>query len=309
MKILITGGAGFIGSHLVDKLMRTNNELVVLDNLSSGRKENIGKYFRNKKFKLHKVDLLNDDITKYFSGVDEIWHFAANPIVRITSENTDLHVKQGILVTYKILEAMKKNDVKRIMFASSSTVYGEAKIPTPESHTTLPISLYGASKLSCEAIISAYCHTFGFQAWIFRFANVIGPRLSHGIIFDFVNKLKKNEKELEILGDGNQKKSYIFVNDCIEAMLLLKNKSNEKINVFNVGSEDWITVKEIAKIVCDKTNLNPKFKFTGTDRGWKGDIPLMLLDISKLKKLGFKPKHNSKEAVIKTVESILEQNA
>jgi UDP-glucose 4-epimerase len=305
MKILVTGGAGFIGSHLVDKLTEQGKEVIVLDNLSSGRKEFIQQHFGSSRFNFYQVDLLTDELDKYFKDIDEVWHLAANPDVRAALKNTRIDIDQNILVTYNILEAMRKNGVKRILFTSSSTVYGEAKqIPTPENYAPLfPISLYGATKLACEALISAYCHTFDMSAVIFRLANVIGPRSTRGVIYDFINKLKKNPNELEILGDGNQKKSYLYIDDCINGMLIGAKNANKRIEIFNLSSEDWITVKEIGEIVCKKLKLKPKFSFTGGKRGWKGDVPLMLLDISKIKNLGWKARHNSVKAIRVTLES------
>lgn len=302
MRILVTGGAGFIGSHLVDKLIKEGNEVIALDNLSSGKKEFIQQHFINSKFKFYEVDLLTDKIDTYFLNVDEVWHLAANPDVRAALHDTRIDINQNILVTYNVLEAMRKNDVKKIVFTSSSTVYGEAKqIPTPEDYAPLlPISLYGASKLACETLISAYCHTFDMKAVIFRLANIVGQMPTHGVIYDFVQKLRKNPNKLEILGDGNQKKSYLYIDDCIEAMLLA-NIFKKPVEIFNIGSEDWITVKEIAEIIAKKMNSSPKFKFTGGERGWKGDVPFMLLDVSKIKKLGWKPKHSSKQAIFKSV--------
>ncbi|MFH7918183.1 MAG: NAD-dependent epimerase/dehydratase family protein [Candidatus Aenigmatarchaeota archaeon] len=307
MKILITGGAGFIGSHLVDKFIRMKSEVIVLDNLSTGNIEFIQEHLNKPNFKFYKVDLL-DRIEDYFRDVDEVWHLAANPNVRIIDPK--IHFEQNILATKSVLEAMRKNDVKKIFFTSSSTVYGEAissikSVPIKEDSPTNPISLYGASKLASEALIQAYCHVYDFQAWIFRLANIVGPRLTHGVIFDFINKLRKNPNKLEILGDGNQKKSYLFIEDCIRGMMILRRKGKERVNIFNIGNEDWISVKSIAKIICKKLNLRPKFKFTGGDRGWKGDVPLMILDISKAKKFGFKPKYDSEKAVIKAVKGMI----
>jgi UDP-glucose 4-epimerase len=306
MRILITGGAGFIGSHLVDKLIEQGNEVIVLDNLSTGRKENIEQHLNSSKFQFYQVNILTDKIDNYFKNIDEVWHLAANPDVRAALINPKVDVDQNILVTFNILEAMRKNNVKRILFISSSTVYGEARqIPTPENYSPLiPISLYGASKLACEALISAYHHTFVMSAIIFRLANIIGPRLTHGVICDFINKLKQNPNKLEILGNGNQKKSYLYVDDCIDAMLLANEKVRSDFEIFNVGNNDWITVKQIAKIVCKKLNLQPILNFTGGKQGWKGDIPLMLLDIGKIKKFtDWKPKINSYNAIQRTLNS------
>jgi UDP-glucose 4-epimerase len=307
-KILVTGGAGFIGSHLVDRLIE-KNRVIVLDNLSSGKIEFINPHFNNPNFEFYQVDLLVDDIFKYFENVDEVWHLAANSNVRIALKNTKIDIEQNILATHNVLEAVKASNVKRIIFTSSSTVYGEAELlPTPENYSPLlPISLYGASKLSCEALISAYCHSFGIKAVIFRLANIIGPRLTHGIIFDFVNKLKQNKDELEVLGDGNQMKSYLHLSDCIEAMLMGVEKSQKQIEIYNIGSKDWISVKRIAEIVSEEMGLTPKFNFTGEERGWKGDVPKMLLDISKIEKLGFKIKHDSDVAIRKSAQETLQK--
>ena len=297
--VLVTGGAGFVGSHLVDRLL-AENEVVVLDNLSTGRRE-----FVSPKAELIKVDLLSDRIEDFLAGKEIIFHLAANPEVRLGALDPKVHLEQNLIVTHRVLEAMRKNGIRKIVFTSTSTVYGEAPIPTPEDYGPLiPISLYGASKLAAEALISSYCHTFGFKAWIYRFANVIGQRSSHGVIYDFIQKLRANPEELEILGDGNQTKSYIYIDDCIEAMLC-GLKAEERVNIFNIGSEDQITVKEIAGIVSREMGLSPRFKFTGGRRGWKGDVPVMLLSIEKLKKLGWRPKYNSREAVRKVVREML----
>ncbi len=308
-KILVTGGAGFIGSHLVDRLIEENHEIIVLDDLSTGKKEFIEQHFNNPHFKFYKVNLVSDDIDKYFKDVDEVWHLAANADVRSALKDTSKDIQNNIIATYRVLEAMRKNCVKKIFFTSSSTVYGEAKkIPTTENYSPLkPISLYGATKLSCEALISAYSHIFGISGIIFRLANIIGPRSTHGVIYDFIRKLKQNPNELEILGDGNQKKSYMYIEDCINAFLLVREKISSDFEVFNVGNDDWLTVKEIAEIVCGVLGVNPVFKFTGGKQGWKGDVPLMFLDIKKLRSLGFKLKYNSREAVKKTVNALVNE--
>ncbi len=307
MKALVTGGAGFIGSHLVDELIRHGRTVRVLDNLSAGKEEFIEHHFNNPNFEFLKTDLLKDDIDKYFKGVKRVFHLAANPEVRIGAENTSIDLEQNVLVTHKVLEAMRKERVKSIVFTSSSTVYGEADIPTPENYTPLrPISLYGASKLACESMISAYCHTFGMNAVVLRLANVIGKRSTHGVTRNFVDSLKKNPNELKILGNGLQNKSYIYITDFIKVMLLAVDNSEKPFDVFNIGSEDQVDVRRIAEIVSQEMGLNPKFAFAGGNRGWKGDIPVMLLDISKIKKLGWKPEYSSEEAVRKTAGDLLE---
>lgn len=305
-KVLVTGGAGFIGSHVVDRLAKMGNSIVVLDNLSSGRREFISQHLKKKNFKFIQTDLLSKESSDYFKGIEEVWHLAANPDVRIGIEDTRIHLEQNVIATYNVLEAMRENDVKKIIFTSTSTVYGEAKqIPTPEDYTPMiPISLYGASKLACEALISSYVHTFEMQAWIYRFANVIGRRSTHGVIYDFINKLRANPRELEILGDGNQTKSYIYIDDCIDAMFT-GLKAREKLNIFNIGSSDTIKVKRIAEIVCEAMNLKPSFKYTGGDRGWRGDVPYMFLDCTRLNRLGWRPKFSSEEAVKLTARELL----
>ncbi len=305
-KVLVTGGAGFIGSSLVDKLMLLDYRVKVIDNLSSGRKENINYHLNRDSFEFIEADLLKDDISQYFEGVDEVWHLAANPNVKSGLSNTKDMIDQNILVTYNVLEAMRKNNVKKINFTSSSVVYGESKtIPTPENYSPLmPISLYGASKLASEAIISAYSSSFGIKGTIFRLANVVGPRSDHGVIHDFIMKLGENKNTLKILGDGNQKKSYIYVDDCVEAMVLASN-SKDDVGVFNVGSDDYIDVKEIAEAVSKAMGLQPVLEFGSEDRGWKGDVPVMLLATDKIKSLGWKLNYNSLEAVKLTAEKIV----
>ncbi len=301
MRILVTGGAGFIGSHVVDKLIEMGNEVTIYDNLSSGNIEYI-----NENAEFIKLDLVYDIQKMKLDEFDEVWHIAANPDVRIGEISPAEIYENNIQATYNLLEAMREAGVEKIVFTSTSTVYGEAKIPTPEEHPTYPISIYGASKLACEALILSYCHTFDMQSWIYRFANVIGKRSNHGVIVDFIQKLIKNPNKLEILGDGEQNKSYIYIDDCVEAMMH-GLRANEKVNIFNIGSNDQIKVKRIAEIVSKAMGLNPKFVFTGGKRGWKGDVPVMFLSNERLKKLGWRPKYNSEEAVKRAVEDLLEE--
>ncbi|KPU63885.1 UDP-glucose 4-epimerase [Thermococcus sp. EP1] len=314
MKILVTGGAGFIGSHLVDRLMEDGHEVRVLDDLSAGSLENLKQWIDHERFEFMQGDLRRRDVCeKAVKGVDAVFHLAANPEVRIGTQSPELLYETNVLITYNLLEAIRKEDVKALAFTSSSTVYGEAKrIPTPEDYGPLePISVYGGAKLAAEALIAGYAHTFDIKAVVFRLANIIGKRSNHGVIYDFINKLKANPDRLEILGDGTQRKSYLHVSDTIEAMLYLFKeflKEDKIYDAYNIGSEDWITVTEIAEIVSKEMGLTPEFYFTGGvdgGRGWKGDVKIMLLSIEKAKAKGWKPKMNSREAVERTVKELL----
>jgi UDP-glucose 4-epimerase len=314
-KIFITGGAGFIGSHLVDQLCKDKKEVIVFDNLSSGKLENIERWMKKSNFNFVREDLLNPvSILKPLSECETVFHLAANPEVRVGTVDPKVHYEQNITATFNLLEAVRKVDcVKNFVFASSSTVYGEAeKIPTPEDYAPLkPISIYGASKLASEALITSYACTYGFTATIYRLANIIGPRTQHGVIYDFINKLSKNPKKLEILGDGAQRKSYLYIDDCIDAMLTPVSHANDKVEIYNVGSEDQVNVKEIADIICQEMGLRDvEYVYTGGvdgGRGWRGDVKVMLLCIEKIKSLGWKPKLNSRQAVQKTVKAILHE--
>ena len=309
-KILVTGGAGFIGSHIVDRLMKTECEVVVFDNLSSGKMEFIVDHLNKTNFSLIEGDLLNtDEIDAACNGVDFVYHVAANPDVRLGAVDTKVHFDQNITATYNLLEAMRKNDVANIAFTSTSTVYGEATIiPTPEDYGPLvPISLYGASKLACEALITSYSHTFDMHSWIFRFANIVGDRGTHGIIVDFINKIKDDPEKLEILGDGRQSKSYLHISDCVDAILFAINHINETVNIFNVGSEDAIDATGIAGIVVGEMGLKDvEFSYTGGRRGWKGDVPQMLLAVDKVKELGWSPTYTSRNSVRDTARVLID---
>ncbi len=308
-KIIVTGGAGFIGSNLVDRLLSLGNEVTVIDNLSSGRFEFLKQHDANPDFKFIELDLLETvKLGKAIQGADFVYHLAANPDVRLGVVDTKIHLEQNIIATYNLLEAMRINSQKNIAFTSTSTVYGEASvIPTPENYGPLiPISLYGASKLACEALITSYCGSFDMNSWIFRFANIVGERGTHGIIVDFIEKLKNNPKTLEILGDGQQRKSYLHVSDCIDGILYAVENSHESVNIFNIGSSDTINSTEIGEIVVREMDLrNVKFSYTGGKRGWRGDVPRMLLSIEKIRELGWKPSYNSNKSVVAAVRSAL----
>jgi len=308
MRIFVTGGAGFIGSHLVDRLI-DSGEVTVYDNLSSGRKEFIQHHLGRNNFRLIEADLLDfDTLNQAIANHNTVFHLAANPDVRAGITNTNLDLRQGTLATYNVLEAMRLNKIKKIVFASSSAVYGEVGTrPVNEDYgPLLPISLYGASKLACEGLISAFCHLFNMQAWIFRFANVVGARASHGVIFDFINKLKQNPEELEILGDGTQEKPYLYIDDCIDGILFGLEHSQEQVNVLNLGSDSSTNATAIANMVVETMGLSGvKFNFTGGSRGWKGDVSQIRFDIARMKNLGWKPRYSSDGAVRQAIKDML----
>ena len=299
-KILITGCAGFIGSKLVNFFLSKKYKVIGLDNLSTGKREFLKDAFQNKNFTFHKVDLLKKNIEKYFINVQTIFHLAANADVRFGLKHRDKDIKQNILVTHNILEAMIKHKVKKIAFSSTGSVYGESdQIPTKEN-CPFPIqtSLYGASKLSAESLISAYCEGYNIKSYIFRFVSILGEKYSHGHVYDFIKQLKNNKKNLIVLGDGNQKKSYLNIKDCIEGMYIAMKYYKNKINIINLGTNKYSTVKDSIKIICKIMNLKPKIKYKGGKRGWVGDNPFIYLDTKKISATGWKPKytiHNSIE--------------
>lgn len=311
MKCVVTGGAGFIGSHLVDALLAAGNEVTVVDNLSGGKREFLQPHAGNRRFRFVEADLSAEGfICEDFKGADTVFHLAANPDVRTGATDTKTPIRQNIMTTYNVLESMRLNGVSRIAFTSTSTIYGEATVvPTPEDYgPLLPISLYGASKMSCEALISSYCHTFGMKAWIYRFANIVGDRGTHGVIFDFIRKLRADPKKLTILGDGRQSKSYLHISDCVEAMLFVVENAREQVNVYNIGSDDRFDVTGIARVVAEEMGLKDvAFEYTGGDRGWKGDVPFMALSIGKIKALGWKPAHDSEASVRLCVKQLLKE--
>ena len=308
MKCIVTGGAGFIGSHLTDLLVSQGCEVVVIDSMAAGRMENLKNV--EGKITFVKCDLLDDGWQEQFKGADRVYHIAADPDVRGSARKSREVYDNNVTATVRVLEAMKEYNVKEIVFTSTSTVYGEAAvIPTPETYSPMvPISIYAASKLACEAMISAYAATYGWHAWVYRFANIIGARSTHGVIYDFVQKLRANPKELEILGDGTQAKSYLSVGECVNAVVFAPTISHDTFNFFNIGSEDWVTVKRIAELVVEEMGLSGvSFKFTGGDRGWVGDVPKMQLSVDKLKSFGWNPKSSSEDAVRAAIRATLEE--
>ena len=311
MRALVTGGAGFIGSHLVDRLVGRGYEVVVADNLSSGVLGFIQGHIDSGAVKFHNVDLKDlEDLKPVLVGIDIVFHLAANPDIRLGTRITDTDLKEGTIATYNVLESMRLAGVEKIAFASSSVVYGEdAPMPTPENHgPCIPISLYGASKQAGEGLIGSWVGTFGLQAWIFRFANIIGKRGTHGVIFDFIHKLKADPSRLEVLGDGLQEKSYMEVGDCVDAILHVIDRTDDRINLYNLGSSDTCSVRNIAAIVIQETGCDgASIDYTGGDRGWAGDIPKARLAINRLMDLGFKVNYDSGEAVAYTTRVLIEE--
>lgn len=306
---LVTGGAGFIGSHLADALVLQGDEVVVVDSLVTGSLANLSAHQDSGRLRFIQADLLGDGWQDALSGVDRVWHLAADPDVRQSAANTEGQVTSHVIATRRLLDGMREAGVREIAFTSTSTVYGEAAvIPTPETYSPLePISVYGGCKLAAEALISAYSHSFGIRSWVFRFANIIGPRGSHGVILDFVRKLKATPGSLEILGDGNQTKSYLDVRECVRAMLFATKRTHSPVNTINIGSEDWITVRRIAEIVVEEMGISPvSFVFTGGRQGWVGDVPLMQLSIDRLKSLGWDPRMGSEESVRAAARTTIE---
>jgi len=312
MKVLVTGGAGFIGSHIVDRLVIDGYRVRVVDNLSSGRLENLKHWLDSKSVELLVGDLREPEVAlKAVDGVNVVFHFAANPEVRLPTTDPEVHFTNNIVATFNLLEAMRRKGVEEIVFASSSTVYGEPEtIPVGEDAPLKPISVYGASKVACENMIHPCTKLYGIKAVVLRYANIVGPRLRHGVVWDFINELLADRRRLEILGDGMQVRSYMHVEDAVEATMIAWRKSKRDFEVYNVASEDWITVDEVADMVIEVMGLKDVekvYKPVLHGVGWPGDVKRIALKTDKIKTLGFKPKMKSREAIVKTTIEILEE--
>ena len=303
--VIITGCGGFIGSTLVDRLLAAGHPVIGIDNFSTGQRRFLDNALSNPNFTLFQIDLLDlGALKKAFVGGKVVFHLSANADVRFGTNHPRKDLEQNTIATYNVLEAMRANGIKGIAFSSTGSVYGESSVvPTPENGPfPIQTSLYGASKAACEGLISAYCEGFGFQSWIFRFVSILGERYTHGHVFDFYQKLQADPTRLPVLGNGKQRKSYLYVQDCIDAILLAMDKAREKVNIFNLGVDGYCQVNDSIGWICQELGVKPTLEYTGGDRGWIGDNPFIFLDTQKIQSLGWKPKVSINEGVIKTVQ-------
>lgn len=311
MKVLVAGGAGFIGSHLIDRLLQERHQVVCIDNFFIGTRRNIEHLHTNPNFSFYEADLSDfDRISDIFQkeNFDYVFHLAANSDIQASAQNPFIEYKNTYNTTFVLLECMRRSNVKKFFFASTSAIYGEKEgASVGESTPDLrPISYYGGCKLGSEALLSSYTYMNNMKTLIFRFPNVIGPRLTHGVIFDFINRLSADPSHLKILGDGKQAKPYIYVLDLVDAIIRFMNVKNTGIELYNVGVETQTTVTEIADIVCEKMGLTGiPYQYTGGSRGWKGDVPKFQYDLTKIHATGWYANYTSNEAVAKTVDEVL----
>ena len=305
MRCLVTGGAGFIGSNLVDRLLRFGHEVVVYDNFSTGQRRFLEAAASSPGFTLVQGDTLDGArLATAIRGCDFVFHLAASADVRFGTEHPRKDLEQNTLATFNVLKVMRAGGVQRIAFSSTGSIYGEPDLfPTPE-RAPFPVqtSLYGASKLAGEGLIQAYCEGFGFQAYIFRFVSILGERYSHGHVFDFYKSLRGNPQELRVLGNGEQRKSYLYVHDCIDAMLMAIEKGHGKINIFNLGTDEYCQVNDSIGWITAHLGLSPRLCYTGGERGWIGDSPFIFLDCARMRALGWRPKLTIREGIIRTLD-------
>lgn len=307
--ILVTGGAGFIGSHLVDKLLEEGNKVICIDNFILGSMDNLRSAINSKNFVFYNKDLLDiNSLDKVFEKElpDIVYHLAANSDVKEGAESTNRDLKLTFMTTYNVLECMKKHQINKIVFTSTPAVFGNKLEPLVEEMPANPESLYGASKLASEFFIKTFSNLYGIHCWIIRLSNIVGERSTHGVIHDFLIKLDSNKKELNVLGDGNQTKPYMYVRDIVDAIIFIFNNSSEKVNIFNVGPKDATKVSKIAEILLEECSTKREIVYAGGIGGWKGDVPFYSYDASKLEKLGWKTKYNSTEAVRIAIKKIVE---
>ncbi|MDZ4720455.1 MAG: NAD-dependent epimerase/dehydratase family protein [Roseiflexaceae bacterium] len=305
MRAFVTGGAGFIGSNLADRLLADDYEVTVYDNFSTGQRQFLALAAKNSRFRLVEGDLLDFvALTQAVAGHDIVFHLAANADVRFGTQHPRRDLEQNTIATFHVLEAMRVHGVRRIVFSSTGSIYGEAEIfPTPET-APFPIqtSLYGASKLAGEGMIAAYCAGFGFQAYIFRFVSILGERYTHGHVFDFYKKLLADPTQIEVLGNGLQRKSYLYVQDCIDAILHVIEHAQEPVNIYNLGTNQYCIVNDSLDWICERLGVQPERHYTGGERGWIGDSPFIFLDTTKARSLGWQPKLNIRDGVIRTLQ-------
>jgi UDP-glucose 4-epimerase len=304
VRVLVTGGAGFIGSNLVDRLLAAGHEVVVYDNLATGREQFLDHARSHPSFTFVRGDVLDlPALTAAVAGAEMVFHLAANADVRHGTEHPERDLHQNTIGTFHVLEAMRANGVTRIAFSSTGSIYGEPQIfPTPED-APFPVqtSLYGASKLAGEALIQAYCEGFGFQGYIFRFVSILGERYSHGHVFDFYKMLRENPRELRVLGNGQQRKSYLEVHDCVDAILFAMEHARERVNIFNLGTDEYCQVRESIGWITGELGLAPALSYTGGERGWVGDSPFIFLDCRKIRALGWAPKVSIRDGIVRTL--------
>jgi len=305
MRAFVTGGAGFIGSTLVDRLLHDGHTVVAYDNFSTGQERFLHDASGHEQFSLRRGDTLDlAELTSAMRGADTVFHLAANADVRFGTEHPRKDLEQNTIATFNVLEAMRSNGIRRVAFSSTGSIYGEAPVvPTPED-APFPVqtSLYGASKLAGEGLIQAYCEGFGFHAWIFRFVSILGERYTHGHVFDFSKSLSADPSRLRVLGDGRQRKSYLYVQDCLDAILLAMERATGKINVFNLGTDEFCVLNESIGWITGRLGVSPRLDYTGGDRGWIGDNPFIYLDTTRIRALGWTPKLSIREAVLRTVD-------
>jgi UDP-glucose 4-epimerase len=307
LRVLVTGAAGFIGSHMVDRLLSAGHNVVGFDNMSTGQRRFLEGALPNPRFTFHQADLLDrKSLAQAMQGAEMVIHFAANADVRFGTEHPRKDLDQNTIATWNVLEAMRQENCKRMVFSSTGSVYGEPEIfPTPET-CPFPIqtSLYGASKLAAEGLIQAYCEGFGVQGYIFRFVSILGERYSHGHVFDFYKQLSEHPKQLHVLGNGHQRKSYLYVQDCIDAIVLALDRANAKVNIFNLGTDEFCEVNDSIGWICEHLGLHPKLTYSGGERGWVGDSPFIFLDCSRIRALGWRPKLAIQQAVLATIKYV-----
>lgn len=305
MHCLVTGCAGFIGSNLVDRLLKEGHTVIGYDNFSTGQSSFLEGALQSPRFTLVQGDILDlPALTQAMQGVDTAFHLAANADVRFGLQHPYRDLEQNSIGTFNVLESARQNNVSRIAFSSTGSIYGEPKVfPTPED-APFPVqtSLYGASKLAGEGLIAAFCEGYGMQGYIFRFVSILGERYTHGHVFDFYKKLRANPDQLHILGDGQQRKSYLYIQDCLDAIMLVIEKAHEKVNLYNLGTDEYCQVNDSVGWITEHLGLNPERIYSGGERGWVGDSPFIFLDCSKVRALGWMPKLTIREGIIRTLD-------